>query len=88
MEGFNYMFTMLDCFTCWMEAVTLKNIEASNYAEALIAGLVSRYGILATITSDPGHQFSSAVWDALCSQLGIQHITTMAYCPQANGMIE
>jgi transposase InsO family protein len=74
--------------TCWMEAVTLKNIEASNCAEALIAGWVSRNGVPATITSDPGHQFSSAVWDALCSRLGIQHITTMACRPQANGMIE
>jgi transposase InsO family protein len=87
-EGFNYVFTMIDCFTCWMEAVMLKNIEASNCAEALIAGWVSRYGVPASITSDPGHQFSSAVWDALCSRLGIQHITTLAYHPQANGMIE
>ena len=33
-------------------------------------------------------QFTSAVWAILCKQLGIQHLTTTAYHPQANRMIE
>jgi hypothetical protein len=42
----------------------------------------------AVITSDRGTQFSSAIWQVLCSTLKIQHITTTAFHPQANGMIE
>ncbi len=33
-------------------------------------------------------QFTSAIWDALCQQLGIQHQPTTAFHPQANGMVE
>jgi hypothetical protein len=40
------------------------------------------------ITSDRGAQFTSALWDALCSTLGIRHRPTTAYHPQASGMIE
>jgi transposase InsO family protein len=33
-------------------------------------------------------QFTSEVWAALCSSLGITHIQTSAYHPQSNGMVE
>jgi transposase InsO family protein len=38
--------------------------------------------------TDRGRQFTSALWTALCSRLGIAHITITAYHPQANGMVE
>jgi hypothetical protein len=50
--GFNYVSTMIDRSTRWVEAVPLRNMEASTCAEALIAGWASRYGVPATITSD------------------------------------
>jgi transposase InsO family protein len=40
------------------------------------------------LTSDRGVQFSSAVWEELCSTLGISHRLTTAYHPQANGLVE
>jgi hypothetical protein len=42
----------------------------------------------AQLTSDRGMQFTSAIWDTLCQQLGIQHQPTTAFHPQANGMVE
>jgi hypothetical protein len=53
-----------------------------------IAGWVSRFGVPATVTSDRGRQFTSAIWEVLCRRLGIHHVTTAAYHPQSNGMIE
>jgi transposase InsO family protein len=50
--------------------------------------LVSRFGAPAVITSDCGTQFTSAVWEALCKRLHIQHITTTAFHPCSNGMVE
>jgi len=40
------------------------------------------------ITSDRGSQFTSSIWASTCQQLGVKHITTTAYHPQSNGMVE
>jgi hypothetical protein len=55
---------------------------------ALIAGWISRYGVPAKLTSDQGTQFTLAIWDTLCQQLGIQHQPTTTFHPQAKGMVE
>ncbi len=63
-------------------------ITAADCARALFAGWVSRFGVPATITSDRGAQFTSALWAGLCSLLNIQHSPTTAYHPQSNGLVE
>jgi transposase InsO family protein len=87
-EGFKYLFTIIDQSTRWVEAIPVKNMEAATIADALVAGWVSRFGVPAVITSDRGTQFTSAVWEALCKRLHIQHITTTAFHPCSNGMVE
>jgi transposase InsO family protein len=87
-EGFKYLFTIIDRSTRWVEAISVKNIEAATIVDALVAGWVSRFGVPAVITSDRGTQFTSAVWGALCNRLHIQHITTTAFHPCSNGMVE
>jgi hypothetical protein len=79
---------MIDRHTRWIEAIPIPNMEASTCADAFIAGWVSRFGVPATVTSDRGRQFTSAIWEVLCRRLGIHHVTTTAYHPQSNGMIE
>jgi transposase InsO family protein len=49
---------------------------------------VARYGVPRVVTTDRGTQFTSATWASLARTLGFQHITTSAYHPQANGMVE
>jgi Integrase core domain/Integrase zinc binding domain len=84
-EGFSYLFTVIDRSTRWLQAVPLKNMEARTCADALVDTWISRFGVPA---SDRGTQFCSAIWNVLCSTLKIQHITTTAFHPQSNGMIE
>jgi hypothetical protein len=72
----------------WLEAIPLASISAADCARALFAGWVSRFGVPATITSDRGAQFTSALWAGLCSLLNIQHSPTTAYHPQSNGLVE
>jgi transposase InsO family protein len=87
-EGFKYLFTIIDRSTRWVEAIPVKNIEAATIADALAAGWVSCFGVPAVITSDRSTQFRSAVWEALYKRLNIQHITTTAFQPCSNGMVE
>jgi hypothetical protein len=57
-------------------------------ADAFIVDWVSRFGVPATVTSDRGRQFTSAVWEAISKKLGVHHVATMAYHHQSSGMIE
>jgi cleavage and polyadenylation specificity factor subunit 1 len=87
-EGATYVFTVIDRNTRWFEVLPLNDISAKSCASVLIQGWISRYGMLAVITSDWGSQFTSALWDSLCTILGIKHVQTTAYHPQANGLVE
>jgi len=66
----------------------MKDVAAATRGDTLMAGWILRYGVPAQPTSDRGTQFTLAVWAVLCKQLGINHITTTAFHPQANGMVE
>jgi hypothetical protein len=86
--GFNHIFTMIDRSTRWLEAVPLKDTSATSCADTFVATWVARFGVPECITSDRGPQFTSAVWSALCSRLGISRSLTTAFHPQSNGMVE
>ncbi len=79
---------MVDRSTRWLEAVPIKSITAQQCVDTFIATWVARYGVPATITSDQGRQFTSALWTCLHKLLGVQLINTTAYHPQSNGMVE
>ena len=87
-QGHSYVLTCVDRFTRWPEAVPLTNIEAETVAKAFIAGWISRFGSPATVTTDRGTQFESALFRELCKLTGTDRIRTTAYNPRANGMVE
>jgi hypothetical protein len=86
-DCFTHLLTVIDRSTRWAEAIPLRSTSATNCADALVTGWVSRFGVPEQVTSDQGRQFSS-VWDALSRQLGIKMRFTTAYHPQSNGLVE
>jgi cleavage and polyadenylation specificity factor subunit 1 len=87
-EGYRYLLTMVDRTSRWLEAVPLRNMEASTCADAFVAAWVARFGVPARLTTDRGRQFASGLWANVCQQLGVDHISTTAFHPQSNGMVE
>ena len=83
-----YLFTIIDRFTQWPEAIPLPDAKTPTCTNALIRGWISRFGVPADITSDRGPQFTSSLWSNLNKMLGIKQQHTTAYHPQANGMVE
>jgi transposase InsO family protein len=87
-EGFRYVLTIIDRSTRWLEAIPLKDIEAATIADSFVREWLPRFGVPAKVTTDRGTQFTASTWSSLCVKLGIEHIMTTAYHPQANGMVE
>ena len=87
-RGMTYLFTIIDRYTRWPEAIPMADATAASCARALISHHIARFGVPADITSDRGPQFTSNLWTALWTLLGAQLHRTTAYHPQANGVVE
>jgi cleavage and polyadenylation specificity factor subunit 1 len=87
-EGFAYLLTVVDRTSRWFEVVPPRSVTAAAVADTFVASWVARFGVPATITSDRGVQFSSALWAATMQKLGIKHQMTTAFHPQSNGLVE
>ena len=87
-HGHSYLFTIIDRFSCWPEAIPMIDMTAESCAKALLTGWFSRFGLPKDITSDRGRQFISHLWSQLLAMFGIQVAHTTAYHPQANGLVE
>ncbi len=87
-NNFNYIFTIIDCMSKWMEAIPLSETSAAACAKALTFPWISRFGVPEMITSDRGPQFTSNLWFQLCEMLNISHKQTTAYHPESYGAVE
>ena len=87
-QGFTYLFTIVDRFTRWPEAIPLTDTSAASCARALLFHWIARFGLPINISSDRGAQFTSQLWTALSELLGTKLHHTTAYHPQANGIVE
>jgi transposase InsO family protein len=87
-NNFDYIFTIIDCTSKWMEAIPLSETSAAACTKALTFNWISRFGVPETITSDHGLQFTSNLWFQLCEMLNISHKQTTAYHPESNCAVE
>ena len=87
-NGFSYVFTMVDRFTRYPEAVPVASIDTIEIARAFISQWMARFGVPSDMTSDRGPQFISQLWAGLCKLYGMNLHRTTAYHPQSNGLVE
>ena len=87
-EGYRYLFTIVDRYSRWPEAIPVQDMTAETCAKALVRHWISRFGVPADVTADRGRQFTSSLWAELNRLLGIRATNTTAYHPQANGLVE
>ena len=83
-----YLFTMVDRWTHWPEAVPMTDITAELCVSAMMSGWIVRFGSPKVITTDCGWQFMSGLWQSFVRFLGSFAPKMTSYHPQANGVVE
>jgi hypothetical protein len=87
-EGFNYILTCVDMYTSWVEAEPLKTITAQETCSAFFKVVIARHGCPIKVLTDQGKQFTSKLFNRICTQYHITHLESTAYHHQTNGKVE
>lgn len=83
-HGHEYLFTVIDRCSRLPKAIPLRSTMAADCIQALLLHWVAWFGVPHHLTSDWGHQFTSAFWTAL--PVMVHH--TSAYHPLFNRVVE
>jgi transposase InsO family protein len=87
-QGYQYILTVQDHFTKWVEAFPLRKHTAVVVARVLVENVFLRFGAPLRLLSDQGPEFESDLLKELCRLLRIEKIRTTPYHPSTNGMLE
>ncbi|BHF64803.1 hypothetical protein SprV_0200781000 [Sparganum proliferum] len=87
-NGSSYLFTCVDRFTRWPEAILLPVIAAPTVVKAVLSCWVAIFDASSTIRTDRGAQFESNPFQTLPSFSGFTRIWTTTYHPTANAIVE
>ncbi|BHF65440.1 hypothetical protein SprV_0200845000 [Sparganum proliferum] len=87
-RGYTHILTAVDRFTRWPIAVPISDTSAENIAMVFLTHWISTFGVPATLTTDRGSQFQSSLFREFTRLLGCAHITTTAFHPASNGLVE
>ena len=87
-NGNKYILVVTDCFTKFVEAYPMPNIEARTVATIVVEQFISRYGTPMHIHSDQGTQFEAEMFQVMCDMLGVQKTRTTPFRPQSDGQSE
>ncbi|GFW88224.1 transposon Tf2-8 polyprotein [Trichonephila clavipes] len=79
-----YALVITDHFSKWAEIIPLKKASARVIADNFFDNDISHFGAPIKLISDNGPQFISDIFEKLSERLGIRHVKTVVYRPQAN----
>jgi transposase InsO family protein len=87
-HGNKYLLVMQDAHTKWVELCPITDKSAESAANAIMTSWITRHGCMQNLISDQGREFVNKIMSELCNRLNINHQTTSAHHPQANGLVE
>lgn len=83
----NYYLIITDAYTKWVEVFKTKSITA-EFTISKLREVFSRFGLVDTIVSDNGSQFTSRLFRDFITKSGIKFITSPVCHPASNGAAE
>jgi transposase InsO family protein len=86
-DGYKYLLNMIDVFTNWPAAVTLKTLTAEETTKAFHI-LVSRHSCPTEVITDRGTSFTSKLFAKICMKYVVSHVLSSAYHHQTIRKVE
>ena len=87
-KGHNYLLTMMDRYSRWIEAIPMRDPTAQSCAQAFVSHWICRHGIPEAVLTDQGGHFESQLFNEVLTKFGITRKRTTAYHPETNGALE
>ena len=86
-DGNSHILVIIDSFSRFVELYPSRDNTARASAKALLSHL-GRYGACQQLVSDQGPSFINDVIEELTLMIGVDHMPTMAYSKEENGIVE
>ena len=86
-EGSQYGIVFVDYVTKWPEVFAAPDQTSLTIAQLLVDHVICRHGVPVQLLSDRRKAFSSLMED-IYKLMGIHKVSTTAYHPQTNGLVE
>jgi predicted metal-dependent HD superfamily phosphohydrolase len=86
-HGYQFIIVMIDAFSRYINLIPAKDTSAKAAAKALYIHSC-RFGFPHTITTDNGSQFMNEMFEHLTREFGVNHIRTIPYSKEENGIVE
>lgn len=86
--GNKYLLVAVDYLTKWPVVAAVPNINEVTTAEFLFHCVVKDFGVPSYILTDRGSNFLSGYVEHFLKRIGCRHLTTTAFRPQTNGLVE
>ena len=89
-NGYEYILTVMDYFTNWVEAypTRVRDLKASTVARVLLKNCFTRLGMPDEVITYQGAEFEGELFTELCKSLNVSKLRTSPYRPSTNGMVE
>ena len=87
-KGNKYAIVFMDYLTKWPEVFPTRDQSSLTIARLLVEHIIPRHGVPVELLSDRGSSFLSKLMFELYKLLGTKKISTTAYHPQTDGLVE
>jgi hypothetical protein len=87
-NGYKYVLVVVEYLTKYVFVEPLRTKSAQEVGEALMNRVFAHMGPPAELISDNGREFKNFFMEDVLKYFAVKHNWTLAYHPQANGMVE
>ena len=87
-KGNKYAIVFIDYLTKWVEVFPTADQSALTIAHLLVEEIISQHGVPKELLSDHGAAFLSKLMHEIYLLMGIHKVSTTAYHPQTDGLVE